>query len=347
MIVFSQIDFPSRLSYFKKMQKIMRRLLPLLVAVFIFIYIFSKIHPSEVWLVLKQSNVYLFVFFSAFYFFWVHILDCLTIKHFISRFSAPITHKESWLVRGVTYLIMIINYHAAQGAFAVYFKKTHGASVSKTLGALVFISMADFILVLSSALIALLFTQVEYRGFDVDAYVLGVAPLIYVVYVLFILFWRYVEHPFIQKLSRFKTVSWILKHNVFLIFREARLKDFLYLFLLRVPLIVAVIGGYNLAVHAFYAHISWIKIFLYNPLIMFVSTLPITPAGLGTGQLLTIEFFKNQIHSPLFAAGLSTPASLLLTTSLLWFVANQVIKAVFGAICLFWTSSGLFKSSDA
>ncbi len=321
-------------------------MIPLAICVLIFVFIFRKIPPAKAWEALQTSNIPLFIFVAVVYFFWVHVFDCLAIKHFISRFSAPISHKESWLVRGVTYIMMIINYHAAQGVFAYYFKKTHKAPLSKTLGTMAFISIGDLILILTSALIALGFTNVTYQGFDFRLFVLRLAPIIYLGYGLFILFWKNADRPVIRKLARFRLVGWLLRHNLFLIFREAKLGDYLLLFVLRIPLIIAVIGGYNLALGTFGFAIPWSKIFLYNPIIMLIATLPITPAGLGTGQFFTIQFFQNHVsHSNLLIDPVSA-ASLLLASSLIWFLANQIIKVIFGVVCLIWTNSAQFKISD-
>jgi len=327
----------------QEMKKFLRTAIPIIICILIFVYIFNKISPKQALDALTLSNIPLFILFALIYFFWIHAFDCYTIKHFISRFSVPITHKESWLVRGVSYLIMVINYHAAQGAFAIYFKKTHKAPLSKTLGTMAFISFADLILIFTSALIALSFTNIVYAGFDLRLFVLRLAPLIYIFYGLFILLWKNVDKPFVQKLTRYRFLNWIIKHDLFLIFREAKFKDYLILYLLRIPIVFAVIGAYNLALYTFTAHIDWITLYLYNPIIMFVSTLPITPAGLGTTQFLTIEFFETSISSPLFATAIVAPASLLLASNLLWVLANQVTKTLFGAICLFWTRTDLFK----
>ncbi|OVE82010.1 hypothetical protein BVY03_01815 [bacterium K02(2017)] len=318
--------------------------MPWVFCLLIFGYLFYQIPPKELLAALKLVHIFEFTFYVVLYFFIVHLFDCLTIKIFISRFSTLITHKESWIVRGVSYLIMILNYHAAQGAFAVYFKKTHQASIFKTLGTLAFISMMDFILVLSCALVTLSFSDVAYKGYDIKSYILGIAPTIYIGYLLWILFWKNVDKPYLDRIKNFKLINWVLKHNTFLIFREASYKDYLLLFICRAPMILVIIGGFKLGLMAFQVDIDLESLYLYNPIILFISTIPITPAGLGTGQILTIEFFQNVVTSPLFEKGIITPQSILLTSSLLWVIANQIIKAIFGAICLSTTSKALFIS---
>lgn len=325
------------------MKKAFKIVLPWCFCIAIFYYIFSKIQLAEFLHAFAQANIFLFVLYAILYFFLVHTFDCLAIKHFISRFSSPISHKESWLVRGVSYFIMILNYHAAQGAFAIYFKKTHKAPIAKTLGVLGFISVMDLLLVVTSAFVALSFSNITYRGFDIRSFVLKLAPLLYICYFLWIAFWRNSEKPFMDKVKKFKLIKWILHHDIFLIFREANLTDYVLIFLYRLPIIILVLGSYKFAVAAFQGELNWLPVYLYNPVILLVSSLPITPSGLGTGQLMTIAFYKDLVTSPLFGASILTPESLLFTSSLAWALANQVVKAIFGMICLTQTSRNLFE----
>lgn len=326
------------------MKKLLKTLLPWLVCLAIFYYLFTQIPPQEIFPSLKFLSVPLFIAVAVLYFFAVHIIDCLTIKHFISRFAATITHKESWIVRGVSYLFMVINYHAAQGAFAVYFKKTHNAPIAKTLGTLLFINILDFLLIFTSALLALSYIPVGDTGFDLRKFALKLAPLIYAGYFMWIIFWKNTDSALAKKLKQLRPVRWVLEHNIFHIFREARPGDYFRLLLYRIPIIIIIMGGYNFCLMAFHAFINWEHLYLYNPIVLLITSLPITPAGLGTGQFLTIAFFKNTVTSPLFMEGITTPASLLLASNLLWFLANQILKVLFGVVCLTRTSQDLFKN---
>ena len=128
-----------------------------------------------------------------------------------------------------------------------------------------------------------------------------------------------------------------------MIFREANLKDYLILFGSRLPIILIVVGAYNFALFSYDSHVAWVDMYLYNPIVMFVATMPITPAGLGTGQWLTVEFFKTRIWSPLVMESKLTAANLLFTSNLLWFIANQVFKALFGVFCLSQTQNMSIK----
>lgn len=327
------------------MSKTLKTILPWLFCAIIFYYLFTYIHPKDIAKALVLADWLHFFYYSIVYFVLVLYLDCFALKYFISRFAAPITFRESWLVRGVSYFLMILNYGAGQGAYAIYLKKTHGAPLAKTLGTIGFISVADALLVFTSALIASSLVPVMYQGLNLSRLAQIIVPLIYLFYGVWIWFWKNCDRPFLIRGQRFRIIKWFISHDVFFIFREATLKDYLILFALRAPLLIIVLAGYRWALLSFQADLSWQAIFTYNPIIMFISALPLTPAGLGTSQVMTIAFFKNLIQSPHIASGTATAANILLTSSLLWFLANQALKALFGGYALTQVSRKLFKET--
>lgn len=327
------------------MSKALKKILPWLFCIGIFYYLFTHVHPKDIAKALRLADLPNFLYYSVVYFVMVLYLDCFALKYFISRFAAPITFRESWLVRGASYLLMILNYGAGQGAYAAYLKKTHNAPFAKTLGTIGFISVADALLIFTSAFIASSLTPVVYQGLNLSRLAQIIVPIIYVFYGVWIWFWKNCESPFLVRGQRFRLIKWFISHDIFFIFRVASRKDYIMLFVLRAPLLIVVLAGYRWALLSFQTELSWSAIFTYNPIIMFISALPLTPAGLGTGQVLTIAFFKDIIQSPHIISGATTAANILLTSSLLWFLANQVLKALFGAYALTQTSQELFKET--
>ena len=303
---------------------------PWLVCGLIFFYLFRQIRPTEVLATLKFISVGPFVLYSFLYFILVWTIDCLALKHFLTRFSIPVTLKEMILVRGVSYLFMIINYPLSQGAFAIYLKKTHNAKIAKTLGTLSFIMIADLLLVLTSALIALVFTSPDPFLLSIQNLAIEFILAIYLGYVLWIWFWKKIEGGSLRGLKKYRLIHWILSHDIFLIFREAKTKDYLLLFGYRLPLLIVIIGGYNFALFSFQSSLSWIDLYLYNPIILLILALPITPGGLGTAQYFTIYFFSDRIQGPLLTAGKITAENLLFASNLAWAFLNQLYKIAFG-----------------
>lgn len=325
-----------------RVKKILKIILPWILCAAIFAYIFSKTPPRELWQSLQYANVPLLALYAVIYFFIAHSTDCWALKHFISRFAAPVTHRESWIARGVSYLVMILNYQIAQGAFVIYFKKTHNIPAAKTLGTLAFINLLDIVLIASYAGVAMLFATSAPVSAEFRASLLTLLTVIYLVYALFVLFWKNTNSRFISKHKRFRPVRWLLDHDMFLIFREATLKDFIVLIGYRLILTFIAMGAFNFALFPFDAKIDWGTLYTYNPVVLLIGCLPITPAGLGTVQVLLITFFKDHIQSPLITSGTVSPETLLLTTSLVWMALNQALKALFGSVCLSLSPKKMF-----
>lgn len=265
----------------------------------------------------------------------------------LNRFVTPVTFREMWFVRGVSYIIMILNYHAGQGAFAIYLKKTHQASISKTLGVMAFINIIDLVVIYTCAILAASGTQVTFRNLDIRLTLMSSAPFFYLGLLVWILFWKSTDKDFMKPLKKLRLIKWILDHNIFMIFRDASIVDYIILALIRLPIAIVAIAAYNFAIQAFQAHIDWSDILVINPIIMVLSTIPITPSGFGTGQILTIEFYRNLVSSPLFASGIISRESLLFTSNIVWVLANMILKAIFGAYCLSKTSKTLFLETES
>lgn len=316
--------------------KFLKKWIPWVVCFYLFHSLFKQVDPQAVYQAFTLANPWSFLLYSLSYFLLVWILDCFALKHFISRFSTPVTLREIFFVRGATYLLMIINYPLSQGALAVYLNKTHHANIAKSLGTVGFVMMADLLLILTSGLAALSFTHVEFGGVDLNRAAFKLVPLLYVGFFFWVWVWKKTDQGILKKWRRFKIINWLLSHDVFLIFREANFRDYLVLFAWRLPLLVIVLAGYNFALFSFHARLDWTTIFLFNPIIMLASTLPITPAGLGTGQYLTMLFFQNSLHSPLIVSKILNSEQILLASSLIWSIINQVYKFIFGALCLFF-----------
>lgn len=320
----------------KRRQTLLKKIYPWAIAAALFVYLFIKIPPDQVLKALSHIDLLVFAFWSLLYFWVVLYLDCVALKVFLTRFSAPISFKETVEVRGASFLIAVLNYVVGQGALAYYLKKKRGASLSRSLGAVSFVTVMDLLLILSSGMIALSFSDTPQAAkiranlsFFEQSWIM--APILFAAYAIWCVFWHFVDRGKLEKQKGKAWVRFVLSHDVFAIFREARFTDYLMLFVLRLPLLIIVISHINLAMFSLHAKLAWTDVFLYNPIILLVSSVPLTPAGLGTSQLLTTLFFTDSVQSA--PAGLKV-SELLFAASLIWYLTNQGLKALYGAYCL-------------
>lgn len=325
------------------MKKRLRQILPWVVAIVIFFFMFRKIPPANVLKTMGQADFTAFVIYAVGYFVIVMLIDCVGLRWAISRFSTQVSFRETILMRGATYLLMLVNYNLAQGGMAFYLRRTHKAPVFKTLGTIFFLTITDLSLMTGCGVVAAVISDVSYRGLPLKPFVEKVALFFYAFLLLWILFWKYVDHPFVKPALRLKPFQWLINHQVFSTFRQLSWSDYAKTVLFRTPVVIFILVSFFFWLHAFRSHVPLVDVLTYSPIILVIGTLPITPAGIGTVQALCVEFFRTNLSGPLLAEKLYSPSEIIMAASLLWGLGNFVLKMAFGFYCLKKKSRSLFE----
>lgn len=327
------------------MKKFLSAIIPWLVAALVLWLLFKKVPPAEFFPVMSKTNWVCFGVLSVLYFLAIYFLDAIGIHALLNRFVTSVTVKEVLAIRGRTYLVMLINYMAAQGSIALDLKKNHDAPAGRTLGAMGLLTLLDFSMIMGCGLIATIVGNPVYSGFPLRYWMMGVTALFFISFFFVLLVLRKQNTPFFSKLKKISLVKKVLEASVFSVFHEAKRSDLVKLFLLRAPVIILTICLPYFVVTPFGGKLPWASILSYGPIILFISVLPITPGGLGSFQVLTVEFFKLSLICPLIP--LFSSDHILLAASLLWAFTNWVLKALTGMaffIGLYFTKSKLDKS---
>lgn len=332
----------------KKLLIYIKKLAPWLVAAGIFAYLFHLYPPSKVWASLKLVNLPAFVIFAAGYFVFIYIVDSWVMEKVITRFSRTVSFRDIFAARGVTYLVMILNYPASQAAFAYYLKRKYGIAIFEALGVFLFIIFIDLLWIITLAFAGSFFQEYTIGSVPLGHTVKMVSVCAYTVALVWVAFWcrwpekiigRRFKVPFIEKLRGRK---------VFHIFDQARVADYLKTAVMRIPIHFTIIISMYVVVKTFHTHIPFTKILGNVPLVFFIGTLPITPGGLGTTNAAMVELLSPYLSGPVFKTGSVTPQELLFTATLLWIFANYLMKAITGSIMLSRVSKDLFKpTADA
>ncbi len=326
------------------MKKRLQQSIPWLIAAVIFFFLFKKIPPMDVLKTMASANIPLFIFYSISYFVIVMLIDCLGLQWGFSRFVASVDLKETILMRGATYLLMLINYNLGQGGMAFYLKRTHQAPLFKTLGTIFYFTLIDLSIVLAMGVVVGSVKELAYRGIALQPIIIRSGFIFFTAFFLWILFWRLSNTVWGRSFEKIKMMNWILNRPLFYSFRESNFSDYATAFLWRLPTVFLVIFSFFLWSHAFKSPIPLQDIFIYGPIILVVGTLPLTPGGVGTVQALCVEFFKNNLHSPLIETHTFTAEQILFSSSLLWVIGNALCKITFGFYCLKQKSKHLFES---
>lgn len=320
----------------------LKKILPWLIAVGIFAYLFNIYPISKIWSALQYVQLAYFIPFAIGYFVLIFFSDIFAMTQFLKRFGFNIPMRDLFPARGVTYLIMILNYGAGQAGFAYYLKKKHRIPLWEAFSLFFFIMVVDLYWILTLALAGSFFQEYSFSGVEFKKMIWGLTGVAYLLFIFNLFFWR---GPLYKKLqnSKSKIIQWILKKDIFRLFKEARPWDYLKLAILRTPIHISLILSMYFLLKIFGVDVAFLPLLGNMPLIILVGTIPITPGGLGTTNAAMVHLLSPYLGGPLFERTAVTPQEILLAASLLWMFTNYLMKAVFGAICLNRVSKDLFQ----
>jgi len=323
----------------KMLRTFFKKIFPWLVAAAIFAYLFNKYPIEHVWNSLKIMNIPYFCALAICYFVLMYFLDTFVITKILCHFGHEASFKELLPARGLTYLIMIINYAASQAAFALYQNRKHGLAMSEMFGIFGIIVALDLYILAVLAFVTTFFTTwpFEIWGMNIAYFVRAFTLVGIVLFALNLLFWRGAFGN-IKFLEKFRT------KDFFSVLSRARLRDYVVVGLYRLPVHIFIMVGMYIAIKPFNATVPFVNVLSNIPIIFFIGVLPISPGGIGASNVALVELLKPFITSPLIAQGIATAGDLLLSFSLVWMLANYIMKAVTGVICLKFVSKDLFKT---
>lgn len=330
----------------KKLVRFIKQIAPWGIAALIFVYLFRLYPPLQVWQSLSRVNLLQFTTIAVVYFVFIYLVDSWVMQKVITKFSHPVTYGDIFTARGVTYLVMILNYPASQAAFAYYLKRKYGIAIFEALGIFFFIVFVDLIWIISLAFAGSFFQDYRINGVDLGQTVRMVSFIAYACTLIWFAFWRRWPEKIIGRHIRIPIIERLRTRKVFGIFNDAGISDYIKVAIMRTPIHLTIIVYMYIVVGTFGASIPFVKVLGNTPLVFLLGTLPITPGGLGTTNAAMVELLSPYLSGPVFADGSITPQEILFTASLLWVFINYLLKAITGSVLLKKVSKDLFKPTQ-
>jgi hypothetical protein len=218
--------------------------------------------------------------------------------------------REVLAVRGATYLLFLVNYALGQGGFGYYLHRS-GTTAMRAVGATLFLigtNLATLLVVTTLAWGAhgpgadprLWWTLLAgCAAFAVYLAVIAVAP---------------------GPLARRQILAPLF---------DAGLRGHAIAMLGRLPHVAVMVIGHWVALRAWGIAVPFGAGIAIMPLVVIVSVLPISPAGLGTTQLAMVYFFQD------YAAGATADdrAATVLAFGIVHFVYGVLASLVVGVVC--------------
>jgi uncharacterized membrane protein YbhN (UPF0104 family) len=298
--------------------KTWKRLLPIVVAGGILIYLFWHIDIRLCWNALLNADMLVYVPAMLTLIAITFLLDTQNLAATLEHFHYPLSWKNAFTLRGVTYLIMTIDYSVGMGVLIYYLKKHLGIPMMRSTGlmtffngitqkALVYMSIAGLIILSpASALLNNLLTL--FIGFAVVDFLFIVA---------------------LKKLPSRGLALKIKNLNLLKVFHEASWRTYAVLLFWRIVYYSVFIVFFYFAVRTFNMQIPLIALIAYVPIILLVISLPIAPGGFGTAQATMLILFKDYgSNTDIMAFGLTYTTSILVLRYLIGLSFAKHIKGL-------------------
>lgn len=324
-----------------KKTNILKKGLPWVIVVGIFYILFKKHNPDEIYNALLYINYSNFIPVVLGYFIIMFGLDTFSIRMVLARFGYPQKMIELLPARGLTYLLMILNYAAAQAAFAYYQYRKNKLPIAEMFGIFGVIVFTDFYLLVTLAYATTFFTtwSIQAGGMGIADFIRVVAYSSYAIFIVNIIFWKFLfgKFRFSEKLKKKKIIEMV---------SQMKIADYFSVAAMRLPVHTFIMAGMYFAFRTFSIDIKFVDILANIPIAFFVGSLPITPGGLGTTNAMMVKLFEPLAGGPLIMNNIVSAGTLILSFSLVWMLANSLLKAVTSMICLKFVSKDLFKPVD-
>lgn len=247
-----------------------RRALPFLLAVGLVAYVLSRIDWTSFWDHILQVNYPAFVAFMSGFIVLLLAADTLATQYVYRHYIGPVGYRELFVLRGASYLPSLLNHHVGQAWLTYYISKVYGTHLGRVAGAtlLVYATWGGCVLGLGSVGMLAAGMPMGWLAIPLGA---GVAYLVLLAI-----------RP--RVLARNRVLGPLM---------EAGVWGHIIVMAVRLPHLSVLFVGNWLAFYFFGVHIPVVAALIFIPIIMVAITLPITPQGFGTRDVLAATFFAQ------------------------------------------------------
>lgn len=318
--VVGEMDIPDeeRARSFLMNSKTWKRLLPIAVSGAILFYLFWYIDIRQCFNALLNADMTIYVPSVLILIIATFLLDTQNLAETLKHFQYPLSWKNAFTLRGVTYLIMTIDYSVGMGVLIYYLKKHLGIPVMRSTGLMTFFNGITQKALVYMAIIGLI--------------ILSPASALLRNLLFFFIGFAVLDFLFIVVLKRLPSRGLALKIknlNLLKVFHEAPWRTYGILLFWRIMYYAFFIVFFYVAVRAFNMQIPLIALIAYVPIILLVISLPIAPGGFGTAQATMLVLFKDYgTNMDIMAFGLTYTTSILVLRYLIGLSFAKHIKGL-------------------
>jgi hypothetical protein len=284
-----------------------RRALPFALAAALVAFVLGRLDFDAFSAALSRVDAPLFVAFAALFVLALLGADTFATVLVYRRLIAPVAFRDFLVLRGASYLPSLLNHHVGQAFVTVFLARVHAVPLARVAGAtlVVYASWLGCLLLLGAV-------AVPANGGPLagSALLLAAGALYLAILAL---------RP--ARLARTKLLAPLF---------EAGVRGHLVALAARIPHLLVLFAGTWLPFWFFDVRIPLGAALTYIPILMVAVTLPITPQGFGTRDVLAAALFEG------FAAGATRDARLaaIAASTTTWAVALTLVEAALGLALL-------------
>jgi hypothetical protein len=290
------------------------RLAGALLTIAILALVLRKVPLDRLLSALQDANYGLFLAVMVpnvvFYFCW----DTLVLWKAVAWFHGGVPYRDLLPVRAASYVVGFFNTNAGRGTLAAYLWRRLDVPILQLGGTVIFLLLTEYTHLVIWAMLGILAFQ--------SAVTASLLPIAGAVAAFWLVFFAYTK----LHVTPWRALRWLFAPRdwqLFRTFRQAPVKRYAQIVVLRMPMFAVALGAHYYAAHAFGIYIPFGHLLTFLPVIFMVAALPVTVAHLGTTQAAWIYFF-----------GEFAPAPKLLAFSLVAHLTFSLTRATLGLLWL-------------
>lgn len=295
-----------------------KRIIPFITAVAILAYLFKNIDIRKCFDALARADIFAFVPWLVAFVLTSFLMDTQNLKEMLRHFHYPVSFRKALNIRGITYLLMSIDYSLSLGALVYYMKRDLSIPVMRSTSLMLFFNaVTHFALVIMTiiGLLVLMPSSALLQYFLIACICLAVFNVCLV--------------AVLKNLPEYGIMRKIKNLHVIRTFQEASWLSFWVLVFWRAMYYVLFIIFFYGAFRFFHMQIPIITLIAYIPIILLIISLPIAPCGLGSTQAAMIFLFKGYGSSEnIMALGLLYSTSIIVFRSLIGLFFTNCMASV-------------------
>ena len=290
----------------KKANTTISKVVPWIIGLSILTYLIWRIKPQPLIEALLHTKLSIYVPSLVVFVYLSFLVDTQNLRALLNSFDYKLNWNESKIIRGASYLIMVVDYTLGLGSVVYFLKASNKIPIVRGTALMMY-----FNYICQIALFVLMFSG--YLMMDVSFAWLNKGMLIFltivILSIIIIAVLKYSKHKLVMKVHRISVMkpfveSSIVTYTNNLVYRVG------YYF-------INVLFSF-VAIQAFNMNIPFMDVLFYVPLILLIISIPVSPFGLGTAQASMLYLFKDYGSQPqILAFSLVYSVTVVLLRSLL------------------------------